>query len=88
MATDTIPGDAPNRKDAATAYWESACAFELVQLDAERLSETAFALATAEAFNENAQAAFYALGQLADGLVKRTKAEGDHFTARSGKGRA
>lgn len=84
MATPTIPTRTSAAKGpTGTAYFAGANAIELLELDAERISETAFALSTAEAYDSGAQAAFYALGQLAERLQRRAKEEGDRLATLS-----
>jgi len=85
MAINMVPGVLPVCKGAADAYFSGACTLDLLQLDAERISETAYALATSEAFSSNAQASFYALGKLAEQLQETAKTESDKFTALSRK---
>ena len=76
MASDTIPTKPAACKGAQEAYHSGVMALDLIEMDAERMAETAFALSTAEAFDNNAQAAFYALGQLGEALRKRSQIEG------------
>lgn len=89
MATDTIPNPAPRAKSAAqSAYWESSFFLEDVANDAERLSETAFCLSTAEAFDMPAQHSFYALGELASKLQQKLKSAEKRFEKLSKEGEA
>lgn len=87
MATDTIPADGHVCKAAASAYWDGATVAEDLALDAERVSETAWALACSQSFCENSQHAFASLAQLAERMQKKAKANEDRLTALSGKGR-
>ncbi|MCD1591229.1 MAG: hypothetical protein ABJF09_12445 [Qipengyuania citrea] len=74
MATDTIPFTPQRAKSAtADAYWDGATFAEGMANEAERLSETAYALATSEAFEENAQHAFYSLAQLLEAMKRAAK---------------
>ena len=79
MATETIPVPGTRCKGAREAYHAGVMALDLIECDAERIAETAFALATAEAFDNNAQSAFYALGQLGEALRKRVQIEGQRL---------
>lgn len=88
MATDTIPPFMqPAKTEAGKAYWDAVCSLELIEVDADRASETAFALATSEAFDSNAQAAFYVMGQLLERLTSRCKKEGARFEGLSNASR-
>lgn len=80
MATDTITRPITTAKtEVGKAYWDAVCSFELIECDAERASETAYALATSEAFESNAQAAFYVMAQVFEGIFQRCKDEGARF---------
>lgn len=68
---------------SASAFFEAAAAFEDVSLDLERVSETAIALASSEAYGVTAQYAFHALHQLCDQLHGKMKQLEDDFTSLS-----
>ena len=88
MATNTIPPFIqPAKTEAGKAYWDAVCTLELIEVDADRASETAFALATSEAFDSGAQAALYVMGQLLERLTDRCKNEGARFEALSNANR-
>lgn len=81
MAIDTIPApDTIAKGSVSTAYFEGALSFENIYLDAERISETAFGLSCSSAYDDGAQAAFYALGQLAERLGEEAKKASDHLS--------
>lgn len=88
MATDTIPAGQQPCKATATAYFQATTTLELLAMDAERIAETAFALAASEAFPEAAQHAFHTLGVVADRMKANAKKEEDRFYTLSGKGGA
>lgn len=88
MATETIPAEQGPCKTTAKAYFLAASSLELLAMDAERIAETAFALATCEAFPEAAQHAFYTLGVVADRMKAKAKKEEDRFYTLYGKGEA
>ena len=80
MGNDTIPTQLAGAKPSTSkAYFEGACPLESMYLDAERIGETAFGLACSQAYNKEVQAAFYALGQLAESLADRGRLEGDRL---------
>ena len=80
MANDKIsPLIQPAKTETGKAYWDAVCTLELIEVDADRASETAYALATSEAFDSNAQGAFYVMGQLLERLTSRCKKEGARF---------
>ena len=84
MAENTIsPITQPAKTETGQAYWDAVCTLELIEIDADRAAETAFALATSEAFGSAAQAALYVMGQLFERLTDRCKNEGARFEALS-----
>lgn len=84
MATESIPAkDTAANQDIASAYWDGALVAEDIALTAERISETAFALAGSQLFEDRAQHAFFALAELCSGLQKKAKADEERLTSSS-----
>lgn len=84
MATESIPvKDTAANHDIASAYWDGVLVAEDLALTAERISETAYALAASQLFEDQAQHAFYALAELCSGLQKKAKADEERLDARS-----
>ena len=84
MATDTIPTDPAARKAKSSALYDASCILEMIGNELERVGETAYALATAEVFEENAQHAFYTIGS----LLERLRADAKSHEARYDESRA
>ncbi|GAA3801900.1 hypothetical protein GCM10022600_25070 [Qipengyuania pelagi] len=79
MATDTIPTDPAARKAKSSALYDASCILDMIGNELERVSETAYALATAEVFQENAQNAFYTIGSLLERLRADTKSHENRY---------
>ena len=86
MANDTVPLAKAPCKEAARAYWDGVCCLEDMGNEAERIAETAYALSTAEAFDDGARHSFYALGDLLSKLIKKVKDQESRLHSLSGKG--
>lgn len=81
MATNSIPtAELVAKGSISTAYMEGSLSIENLYLDAERISETAFGLACSQAYDSGAQAAFYAIGQLAECLSENARKASEHLT--------
>lgn len=85
MADTTLPGAAQPCKAASSAYWEGALLAEDLALDAERIAETAWALACSESFADATQSCFVSLANLAERLQEKAKKAEDRLTGLSGK---
>lgn len=86
MASSEILTQAAAANDAARgAAWKGALALEDLALSAERLRETAYALACSESFDVNAQHAFYCFGEMVDVLHGQAKKKEDELTELSAR---
>lgn len=88
MADTTLPGGAQPCKAAASAYFDGALVAEDLAIDAQRIAETAWALACSQSFAEATQHCFVALANLAERLQEKAKKAEDRLTGLSGKGEA
>ena len=85
MATHAIPNDNQPCKAASSAYFDGALVAEDLAIDAERIAETAWALACSQSFSNAAQHCFVSLANLAERLQNKAKAAEDRLTTLSGK---
>ena len=79
MASTTITSDAGICQGARSAFQDASSVLEMIWLDIERLTETAYALACSEAFNENAQHSFYTLAKVAENIRAEAKGHSDRY---------
>lgn len=84
MATDTITAALRPCKATSSAYFDGALVAEDLAIDLDRMAETAWALATSEAFPEQAQHAFVCLAKLGEMTRDKAKREEERLTTLSG----
>ena len=73
MASQTIEGKSPICKAAQEAYFDASCSLDSIGMDLERVSETCFALATSEAFEENAKHSFFLVASKIESLRNQAR---------------